>query len=221
MENLSSCLQPSELCDFDRCPAIVEAASRLAVGRADSDAFEAMFVFVKAMPYGLEDWDLPASDVLKKGWGMCSGKSNLLVAMARSLGIPARYRVYRIRAESRLLEWVTTQMGGPASPNVNVPAEQDHVDCEAYIDGSWKVFDPSRDPGMERGLLKLGMPLERVMVRGEDGLPRILRLDAFDTWARARQQSRLFREGRESLFVLMNEQINRIRQIGNERISPA
>ncbi len=86
-------LQPSGLCDFDRSPEIGLKAQEIVAGNRDHDEmFNGIFSFVKEMPYGLEDWDLRASDVLRKGWGMCSGKTNLLVAMLRSAGIPARYQ---------------------------------------------------------------------------------------------------------------------------------
>ena len=86
-------LQPSELCDFDRCPEIRDKALELTLScRSREEMFGRIFDFVKELPYGLEDWDVPASETLTKGWGMCSGKTNLLVALLRSVAIPARYR---------------------------------------------------------------------------------------------------------------------------------
>ena len=86
---------------------------------------------------------------------MCSGKANLLVALLRSIGIPARYRVYRINAEVGLWTKVTDQSElarrlGPA------PRQQDHVDCEVWL-GKWHTCDPARDTPFERGLKALGM----------------------------------------------------------------
>jgi transglutaminase-like putative cysteine protease len=87
-------LQPSGLCDYDRSIEIRLKTQELIAGsRNRGEVFNSIFAFVKEMPYGLEDWDLKASDILRKGWGMCSGKTNLLVAMLRSAGIPARYRI--------------------------------------------------------------------------------------------------------------------------------
>ncbi|MCX6001990.1 MAG: hypothetical protein NTY79_05615 [Chloroflexi bacterium] len=77
-------LQPSGLCDFDRSAEIRLKARELTAGnRNRAGKFSSIFAFVKELPYGLEDWDLKASDILRKGWGMCSGKTNLLVAGRR------------------------------------------------------------------------------------------------------------------------------------------
>ena len=58
-------LQPSELCDFDRCPEIRTRALELTSGcQSSGEMFQRVFAFVKELPYGLEDWDVSASDVL-------------------------------------------------------------------------------------------------------------------------------------------------------------
>jgi transglutaminase-like putative cysteine protease len=163
------------------------------------------------LPYGLEDWDVTASSTLAKGWGMCSGKTNLLVAMLRSVGIPARYRVYRIRGEVSLWGRVTGEEGvsqrmGPA------PVEQDHVDCEVWL-GKWETCDPSRDTPMERGMESLGIPLERKAVTDSSGGVPYLILASLDDWARERQVRRMFREDRVEIFARVNEQLDRLRTL--------
>ena len=51
-------LQPSGLCDFDRCSAICDKARELTRDCAnDGERFRRIFEFVKELPYGLEDWD--------------------------------------------------------------------------------------------------------------------------------------------------------------------
>jgi transglutaminase-like putative cysteine protease len=103
-------LRPTRLCDFDTAPEIGGTAKMLAEGwERQRQKFDRIFQFVKGLPYGLEDWNVKASDTLRKGWGMCSGKSNLLVAMSRSLGIPARYRIIKIKAEGTLWRRVAKQ----------------------------------------------------------------------------------------------------------------
>ena len=105
-------LRPSELCDFNRCPEIRVKAQELTRDcQSQDEMFRSIFAFVKELPYGLENWDVAASETLAKGWGMCSGKTNLLVALLRSLGIPARYRAYRIRAEVSLWGAITGEEG--------------------------------------------------------------------------------------------------------------
>jgi len=211
--NLEEYLQPSELCDFDRSPQIRAKAEELTEGcRTARQKFRRLFDFVKERPYGLEDWDVTASETLAKGWGMCSGKANLLVALLRSIGIPARYRVYRINAEVGLWTKVTHQSElarrlGPA------PRQQDHVDCEIWL-GKWIACDPARDTALERGMKALGMPLKREIIPDASGHVGCTVLANFDDWARQRQRRRMVRENRSETFALANEQFSRIRALG-------
>jgi len=100
MELFGEYLKPTRLCDFEQVPEIRNTASRLTEKLADKrQMLNCIYEFVKELRYGLEDWDVKASETLQKGWGMCSGKTNLFVAMSRSLGIPARYRISKIEAE--------------------------------------------------------------------------------------------------------------------------
>ena len=211
--NRSIYLQPSELCDFDRSPQIGKKAAELIKGAGNKqEKFQNIYAFVKELPYGLEDWDLKASQILKKGWGMCSGKTNLLIAMLRSTGIPARYRIYQIKADNLLQQ----QAGSD-----NVHAERmnelgqlrDHVDCEVWL-GKWMDCDPGRDSAMERGILKLGGSLERQKVAGRHGKVEYLRLAVFDQWVRERQARRKFRSDREDVFAVMNQGIEKLRGFG-------
>jgi hypothetical protein len=216
VDRVEGCLLPTQLCDFDRHSAIGEKASQLAQGcYGDRQRFDRVYQFVKELPYGLEDWDVKASETLGKGWGMCCGKTNLLVAMSRTLSIPARYRVFRIRAERRLLRRVIEQDKELAAQLGELLPEQDHLQCEVYL-GDWEVYDPSRDPAFESGLKMLGIPLERVPVLGIDGKVQFTILASVDEWARRRQENRRFRKEREALFARMNEEINKIRQMGRQ-----
>lgn len=217
MNQWNSCLQPTELCDFDKDSLLLEKTLELTRGcGGQGQRFERLYGYVKELPYGLEDWDVRASETLKKGWGMCCGKTNLLVAMSRALLIPARYRVFRIKAESRLLVWATKQHKELAIKFGDLPLEQDHLECEVFLDSHWQNFDPSRDSAMEAGLRTLGIPLEREPVAGADGAVHFACLVSVDEWARKRQVSRRFRGERETLFPMVNEQLDRIRLLGRE-----
>ena len=213
MKNDAAYLRPSELCDFDIHPEIRVKAKELIQGcSSNEDAFQRIFTFVKELPYGLDDWDVSASEVLAKGWGMCSGKTNLLVAMLRSVDIPARCRIYRIKGEGSLWSWMSgdENMGQCLG---EAPVQQDHVDCEVWID-EWKVCDPSRDTAMEQGLSAFGIPLEREPVLDESGEANYLILAYFDDWIRARQAGRRFRQNRVEIFTWVNEQLGKIRELG-------
>lgn len=205
-------LRPSGLCDFDRSPDIGEKARELTSScRLEAEMFRRIFSFVKELPYGLDDWDVAASETLKKGWGMCSGKTNLLVALLRCVWIPSRYRIYSIEAERRLWEKIAGFQGLDRSIG-DSPIGQDHVDCEVWL-GEWVACDLSRDTPMERGLLALGIPLEREPIVDASGQVPYLRLASFDEWARERQERRRFREGRGETFARINEVLQHIRAI--------
>lgn len=206
-------LQPGGLCDFDRSDEIRIKTRELTTGcRNRVERFNGIFSFVKEMPYGLEDWGLKASDTLRKGWGMCSGKSNLLVAMLRSAGIPARYRVYRIKADLKLWD----ELGGASKEKERMSElgeERDHVDCEVWL-GKWVDCDPGRDTAMEKGILRLGGKLERQVIKDSMGRAVYLRLASFDHWAKERQARRVFRSDRADVFAEVNLGIEKIRQFG-------
>ncbi|MBN1690631.1 MAG: transglutaminase domain-containing protein [Dehalococcoidia bacterium] len=212
--NRNTYLQPSELCDFDTSNEIKCEVLKLTGNCGNRQArFERIFAFVKELPYGFEDWDLKASDVLKKGWGMCSGKTNLLVAMLRSVGIPSRYRVYRIRADSLLWSRMGSASGLPGRLK-ELGDERDHVDCEVWL-GHWIVCDPGRDSAMEKGILKMGGNLKRRVVTDEKGREKYLRLAVIDQWARQRQSRRAFRGGRADVFAEINRQLDQLRKFGS------
>ncbi len=212
---LEQYLQPSELCDFDRSPEIDRKAKELTKGcRTRRQKFDQLFNYVKELPYGLEDWDVAASETLVKGWGMCSGKANLLVALLRSLGIPSRYRIYRIRAEVNL--WIEVTAEKALSQRMGAaPSQQDHVDCQVWL-GKWHTSDPARDTPLERGMKVLGLPLEREIIPDASGRIRYTILANFNNWAKQRQSRRMVSQDRAETFARVNEQFSRIRELGKD-----
>ncbi len=208
-------LKPTQLCDFDQVHEIRDKARRLTIQLQDKrDIIERIYHFVKEFPYGLEDWDVKASETLRKGWGMCSGKTNLLVAMLRYLQIPTRYRIYKIYSEGTLWRWVasqnnklTTDMGDPLP-------QRDHVVAEVYLD-KWQVYDPSRDSALEEGMKKLVIPLKVIPVATPDEKTQFLILNSIDEWASRRQQNRRFTEGRQVLFAVINREFDNIRSLSS------
>lgn len=211
MDSFADYLKPTKLCDFDRSPEIRETARRLTENTSDRrEMFNCLYQFVRELPYRLEDWDVKASESLRKGWGMCSGKTNLLIALARALEIPARYRIFKIKPEGKLWRWIAQQDNGLARQMGEPPSEQDHIVAEVYLD-DWEVYDPTRDSSFEKGLKKLGIPLER---RSLTGNPQLIILDSIDEWAKRRQQARRFRKNRRLILSRMNEQLDKIRDLG-------
>lgn len=171
--------------------------------------------FVKEFDYAYDDWYVKASGTLQVKAGMCSGKTNLFVAMLRAVGIPARYRVLKVEAELMLFEWITGQDEQIAQQMGEPYHEQDHVLTEVYIDG-WKAFDTSRDTPLEKGLRKLGIPVD-IKPLSLPGIPKPLVLASFDDWARDRQGRRRLTGRERTVFSLANEQLEKIRLIGRSQ----
>jgi transglutaminase-like putative cysteine protease len=217
MNSFEDYLRPTKLCDFDEAHEIQDLASNLTTGLVNEyQKLDALRRFVKEFNYVYEDWYIKASDTLQTRTGMCSGKTNLLVAMLRSLGIPARYRVFKVEAELMLFEWITSQNEQIAQQMGEPYQEQDHVLAEVYING-WKALDASRDTPLEKGLIKLGIPLELKPLSLPD-TPKPLLLASFDDWAKERQERRRFTgTERTTVFSLANKQLDKIRLIGSRK----
>jgi len=217
MSSCFECLKPTQLCDFDQVHEIRDKARRLTLQLQDKrDITERIYHFVKELPYGLEDWDVKASETLRKGWGMCSGKTNLLVAMLRCLQIPTRYRIYKIYSEGTLWRWVASQSNKLTADMGKPLPHRDHITAEVYLD-KWQVYDPSRDSALEQGMKKLGIPLRRIPVTTSDEQAQFLKLNSIDEWASRRQQNRHFREGRQALFAEINREFDSIRSLSSNR----
>ncbi len=71
-------------------PAIRHVAAFLAA-RDPWDTAAAIFAFVRQVPYRIGFWQVKASRTLELGFGMCTTKSNLQVALLRANGIEAEF----------------------------------------------------------------------------------------------------------------------------------
>ena len=196
---------PSVLCDFDANSEIKNTALRLVADDLDtSKKAESIHKFAKGLLYRFDDWNIKASETLMRGWGMCSGKTNLLVAMLRSLQIPARYVIVRCQAEIELYQWLIDQDLELARILGEPYREADHICAEVLIEDKWQVLDPARDPALEAGFRSLGIPVEmRPLSR--------ISLSSFDAWALSRQGSVRVTKDRQPMLKMMNDQLDRIR----------
>lgn len=78
-----------EFCDHTH-PAITSLAHALR-RESDEESAIAIWSFVRDMPYRFGPWWQRASDTLRAGWGMCTTKSNLEVALFRSADLEAGF----------------------------------------------------------------------------------------------------------------------------------
>ena len=80
---------PADQCDHDH-PGIRHFAGFLRRGD-DWETACSIFEFVRQLPYRIGFWHVKASGTLELGFGMCTTKSNLQVALLRANGIEAEY----------------------------------------------------------------------------------------------------------------------------------
>jgi transglutaminase-like putative cysteine protease len=205
---MDSYLQPTKLCDFDVVPEIKNIALTLTAGVTESyQKVNAVARFVKEIKYAYDEWYVPASSTLITKEGMCSSKTNLMVAMLRSIGIPSRYRIFRVKAESELFNWLMKQDKRIEWASYNM-SQQYHVITEVLL-GNILAFDTAKDTAFEHGLRKLGIPVE---IETDDDSPLVV--DSFDDWAHERYLRRISGEHQPTDLSLANRQLDRIRQIG-------
>jgi transglutaminase-like putative cysteine protease len=204
---MDSYLQPTKLCDFDVVPEIKNIALSLTAGVTESyQKVNAVARFVKEIKYAYDDWYVSASSTLATKEGMCSSKTNLMVAMLRSIGIPSRYRIFRVKAESELFNWLIEQ--DKRIEWAYYIHQQTHVITEVLL-GNILTFDTAKDTAFEYGLRKLGIPVE---IETDDDSPLVV--DSFDHWAHGRYLRRISGEHQPTDLSLANRQLDRIRQMG-------
>lgn len=122
-------LSSSRLCEVDS-DAIQEKADELA-GETDRETSENIFAFVRDhVKYNIRRTLKGADAVLDDGEGCCFDKTNLLVALHRASGIPARYRQMKCELNVK---------------DDDLPADAFHLVAEVKLDGEWQVLDPSFD----------------------------------------------------------------------------
>jgi transglutaminase-like putative cysteine protease len=131
-------LEPGEYIDSDH-PAVREFARRHAKGTNDRERAVSLYYAVRdGIRYNpfldfSQDGTYRASSVLAKGAGFCVGKSALLAACARAIGIPARVGFADVKnhlTSPRLRELMGTDLFIY------------HGYCELFLDGKWVKATP-------------------------------------------------------------------------------
>ena len=204
-------LQPSVLCNFDVAPVIKNTALDLTSGiNEDRQKVAVLAAFIKEVKYAYDEWYVSASETLARKSGMCSSKTNLMIAMLRSIGIPAGYRLLRISSEAELFQWLLEQDSRIVwSHYLN---QQNHVLTDVLFDKVMSL-DLSKDTPYEKGLQKLGIP---VAIKLDDEKPRLVA--SFDQWAYEKYLNRLNRKNQTVDLTLANRLLDKIREIGASRL---
>lgn len=133
-------LASTRYCDHEHLD-VRRAVARLATGaRTDRALAVRIFEWVRDhVPYRFGPWGVRASQTLAHGGGMCTNKSNLLVALLRAAGIPAAYGLLRVNPQE--------YFGSIAPPYFKplVSTFSIHVYAAAWIGERWVRCDPSTD----------------------------------------------------------------------------
>lgn len=140
-------LQKSRLTDVDSPSIERKARELISSSQTVKEQADAVYAFVdRRIRYDFQQWDVSASDTLKSKRGMCMNKSNLAVAMLRSVGIPARFGVVMLSTEKGAFKHTAPkEMRGKISP------ETEHVGFEAW-DEQAKTWRGYWGTGLDREL---------------------------------------------------------------------
>ncbi len=143
----------TRLSDFDH-PTVANLASRLTYGKVSPlEKVESIFYYVRdQIKFGFPPiWDeIKASETIYYGLGYCNTKATLLVALCRSVGIPARIHFGLI--DLQIMRGIMPAVFFPFLPKLG-----GHSWSEVQLDGAWKAIDSYIDdrPLYERALQRL------------------------------------------------------------------
>jgi len=120
--NLSDYLKKTRNCEVGNSYIKLKAESIIKGSKSTRDKAEKLFLFVrKNIKYErYSNTKQGALKTLKKGKGNCCDQAHALVALLRSVGIPARY-----------------QRG------ICQGASSGHIWAQTYVDGKWATVDPT------------------------------------------------------------------------------
>lgn len=141
-KELHEFLKPSVLCDSDDPMVKATATEITRETRTSKKAAVKIFYFVrdKIKLTLVHPWK-SASETLEIGKGSCLTKATLQVALLRSVGIPARFRVLEFKGNDPE-EWEGIL---PSFAVSRMPERWPHYFAEVYIEGKWIMADATFD----------------------------------------------------------------------------
>ena len=140
VENFSFFLEPTHFCN-SKNPQIRALAEKITEDYStEQEKARELFSWVRDhILYRVGKWQNSALDTLVEGEGTCTNKANLLVALLRSIGIPAGYGVMKTLGQEYFGPIVI-----PAFKR-QIAQRSTHVYATVYLDGQWFKCDPSLD----------------------------------------------------------------------------
>ena len=152
MKSIDEYLQPTKFCDFNH-PNITSKAKELTLeDKTPKEMALSIFQFVRdQIKFMMNYEDDKASDTLTKGYGDCGTKTNLQVALLRSINIPARFHFVSLYKKS--IKGIVSKLFYLLSPKV-IPY---HPWCECYLSDKWIACDTLLDKPLVNNIYKNGI----------------------------------------------------------------
>ena len=155
---------------------------------------------------------------MQKGWGMCAGKALLAAEMHKAAAIAVRFMVVKIMGEQALFafaqRWLEGHVASPEDKQSllnsfrSLPPERDHIIVQVFVNNQWLDLDLARDTDLDQGMRLIGVWRERRVLYREGPY------DSLDSWLNARLKRRSVMQNRKLFFKTVNQQIEKIRQVG-------
>ena len=152
MKSVDEYLQLTDFCDFNH-PNIISKAKELTIeDKTPKEMALSIFQFVRdQIKFMMNYEDDKASDTLAKGYGDCGTKTNLQVALLRSINIPARFHFVSLYKKS--IKGIVSKLFYLLSPKV-IPY---HPWCECYLSDKWIACDTLLDKPLVNNIYKNGI----------------------------------------------------------------
>lgn len=150
-EGMKEYLGPTNLCDCDNAE-LQHRAGEIVRGAEDpKERAIKIFYFVRdEIPYGMDYPNAKASRTLRKGLGYCYNKTNLQMALLRSVDIPSR--CHYVLQSIDLLEPII-----PGLIYERMPKVAGHPWCECYLSGEWIACETVLDEALYKANLSKGL----------------------------------------------------------------
>jgi len=151
---------------------VVQKLARSIAEQAPDTRQRAVLAFVhaqNAVLYRVGIFGDMASESLQRGYGSCSNKANVLVALLRALRIPAGFAELHVNGKGYLL-WPTDLFGHRIERCKKLLSEFSHRTRHFFVlvrlGGEWLRVDPSDDLRLSRGGRHCLKTLEPVVFDG-------------------------------------------------------
>ncbi len=150
-QDIRKYLVATQLCDGDH-PELWRTADEICGSEnIPGEKAKRIFYFVRdEIRFGLAFSRTKASQTLKRGYGDCSSKSNLHVALLRVVGIPARLRWVKVKS-SALYGIIMDQL------YKRMPPTASHFWPECFLRDKWVSCEAFLDKTLYEGMLRKGL----------------------------------------------------------------